>query len=1466
MTKIIKKILILSFFLFLISAGHAFAADRYWVGGSGTWNNSTTNWSATSGGAGGASRPTTTDNVYFDTASNATSYTVTLGGGFMYSSNLNIAAPATGTVSFNGSGNLYIYSNLISTTATAFSSSASIYFEATTTGKTLTWGGMYFPLAQLIFNGVGGGWTFQDDLNYVSDIDFKNGTLDTNGKTVVITSTFVASGTGTRVLNLGASTIDLSKNNGTLWNISGPTNLTVNAGTSTIKYSCPDSANSNRTFTGGAKTYYKLWNTFAGTYPLVITDSNTFEEITITGNNRKLYFTAGTTTTFTAAGAGITTSCTGITITSATSATHTLTKSSGTVTITNTTLSYSTAQGGATWDSSAVSNTDAGNNSGWSLPPITISGTANGNNGATVRVAINGIIDATHTGTIASSAWSIASVPHPTTNDIITVFVDTVADNLETTGVTKYSGGAVTGMVLNTGVLTIGSSENTSVSTTDLTQYENSDDEDVMHSSTSGALLVDGGSSYTNETLSILASNTLTVASASTETITTEKITNAGTITATGTPTITMTGASTTGTLFTNTGTFTADSSTVVMSPDAAVTLTSGTITFYNLSLTPTITAGRTYTFGSSALTINGDFTINPTAGSALALTVNAGANITVATGKTTTITKTTSATSLLDMRPSSTDYDLSTGLLNVATGGTLDLTSVLSATALTLTATSGTLFTLAGTFTITSGTPTVVMSGNGDATINSGAITFYNLTSSGTGVKTLGASITINNNMTVSAGTFDPTTSYTATGSGTNVLSVTGTVRSQHSTFAGDYVSFETVTLNSGSTVDYILNGTQTVSNTISPYYNLTVSTGGTKTLGGDITVSNVMTIGSGATFDASSYTLTLSGTTGTPFVKTGTFTPGTSTVTYSGDKVGGNTTVVATTYKNLTINNGSETFDLSGTTVVSGNLTITAGTLDTVSGQNYTLSVAGNWANSGTFTARSGTVTFNNGYYTITKTNIETTGNDTSQTSYTTGSIAPSANKLVLLAVDSSRSPATANEPTVTGAGMTWTKVDTKIDAANLRRTTVFRALSASPGSGVLTIDFAGQSQSKASWSIVEFDGIDTSGTNGSGAIGNTASNEVTGTNTGLTITLGTFGSSANATYGAYRVGVTTSVTEGSGFTEIGEYSGNNTTIQTQWRADNDTTVDISYASVSTVTIGVAVEIVAGTLSNSISGNTNFYNLTKNGAGTTTLAGNVTATNALTVSLGTLDTASYPVNALNLTINGGTFLPRGSDVSLTGTGTLYTYSSGTFTPATSTIKLTDTSATAKSFGGGYTFNNLYITGAGTGTYTITGSNTFNDFKDDGTVAHTIEFTAGTTQIIGSLSVNGNSGNVIILKSTSNGSVWTITDSLGNNTVNYLSLQDSTANGGANFLAINSTNTSGNTGWVFPFYGYSGGGGGVESSATPDTPVTGGGQSGGSGIESGGTPDTPGTGGNQGGGSGDVGFLNRNYLKVLAS
>jgi hypothetical protein len=52
-------------------------ANRFWVGGTGTWNNTTTNWSASSGGAGGASVPTINDSVFFDNNSGGSGFIVT---------------------------------------------------------------------------------------------------------------------------------------------------------------------------------------------------------------------------------------------------------------------------------------------------------------------------------------------------------------------------------------------------------------------------------------------------------------------------------------------------------------------------------------------------------------------------------------------------------------------------------------------------------------------------------------------------------------------------------------------------------------------------------------------------------------------------------------------------------------------------------------------------------------------------------------------------------------------------------------------------------------------------------------------------------------------------------------------------------------------------------------------------------------------------------------------------------------------------------------------------------------------------------------------------------------------------------------------------------------------------------------------------------------------------------------------
>jgi len=56
-------------------------ANRYWVGGTGSWSSTNTvNWSASSGGSGGASVPTAADNVYFDVNSNVGTgaFTVTM--------------------------------------------------------------------------------------------------------------------------------------------------------------------------------------------------------------------------------------------------------------------------------------------------------------------------------------------------------------------------------------------------------------------------------------------------------------------------------------------------------------------------------------------------------------------------------------------------------------------------------------------------------------------------------------------------------------------------------------------------------------------------------------------------------------------------------------------------------------------------------------------------------------------------------------------------------------------------------------------------------------------------------------------------------------------------------------------------------------------------------------------------------------------------------------------------------------------------------------------------------------------------------------------------------------------------------------------------------------------------------------------------------------------------------------------
>jgi hypothetical protein len=105
-------------------------ANRYWVGGTASWDSTAgTKWSATSGGAGGASVPTSVDDVFFDANSgspnvsisvgntgcasiNCTGYTGNLGGtgALTISGSMTLSSAMTftygGALSFNGAASL----------------------------------------------------------------------------------------------------------------------------------------------------------------------------------------------------------------------------------------------------------------------------------------------------------------------------------------------------------------------------------------------------------------------------------------------------------------------------------------------------------------------------------------------------------------------------------------------------------------------------------------------------------------------------------------------------------------------------------------------------------------------------------------------------------------------------------------------------------------------------------------------------------------------------------------------------------------------------------------------------------------------------------------------------------------------------------------------------------------------------------------------------------------------------------------------------------------------------------------------------------------------------------------------------------------------------------------------------------------------------------------------------------------
>jgi hypothetical protein len=142
----------------------------------------------------------------------------------------------------------------------------------------------------------------------------------------------------------------------------------------------------------------------------------------------------------------------------------------------------------------------------------------------------------------------------------------------------------------------------------------------------------------------------------------------------------------------------------------------------------------------------------------------------------------------------------------------------------------------------------------------------------------------------------------------------------------------------------------------------------------------------------------------------------------------------------------------------------------------------------------------------------------------------------------------------------------------------------MSAAPSSGAITATYP-NTQDLFLWSLFELDGINSSSSNGSSAVnGNTAANQdISGTLTSVTATLAAlFNSNSGAICATVSAKATSSAacTPDAGWTEIDEIplvsGGIGFSLETQWRASNDTTALGTWDAASAIQT-IAAEILA-------------------------------------------------------------------------------------------------------------------------------------------------------------------------------------------------------------------------------------------------------------------------------------------------
>lgn len=355
-------------------------ANRYWVGGSGTWDaSSTANWSATSGGSAGASAPTSSDAVIIDSASG--SGTITTASGSVCAALTLDSATLGLTFGANHTCSSLFLLTQGSVNLQSYVLSCTVFSSSTTNTRSITFGTGKIQLtgnaATLITLTTGTGLTVTGTKLFEATYSGSTGT-----RTFAMGS--AATGTEANAVNVaitaGTDTVSITTNRvlGSLDTTGFAGTLTLNAATyygnfiissgltfGTVNGVTLAATSGTKTITTNGKTFDfpVTFNGIGGTWEFAdaLTQGST-RAFVITNGTVKLK--AGATSTV---GAFATLGTNQKYLQSTTAGSQaTLSQASGTVTVSYLSIKDIAATGGATWNAYVdYNNVDQGDNTGW---------------------------------------------------------------------------------------------------------------------------------------------------------------------------------------------------------------------------------------------------------------------------------------------------------------------------------------------------------------------------------------------------------------------------------------------------------------------------------------------------------------------------------------------------------------------------------------------------------------------------------------------------------------------------------------------------------------------------------------------------------------------------------------------------------------------------------------------------------------------------------------------------------------------------------------------------------------------------------------------------------------------------------------------------------------------------------------------------------------------------------------------